>query len=43
VKEYTFGDTGNVEVGPSGIFVWEWDDASGQFVVLGTVEELAGG
>ncbi|MGH2755039.1 MAG: branched-chain amino acid ABC transporter substrate-binding protein [Actinomycetota bacterium] len=43
VKSYTFGDTGNVEVGPSGIFVWEWDDASGQFAVLGTVEELVAG
>jgi branched-chain amino acid transport system substrate-binding protein len=39
-KSYTFGDTGNVDVGPSGIFVYEWDNAAENFVVLGTVEEL---
>jgi branched-chain amino acid transport system substrate-binding protein len=41
VKSYTFGDTGNVEVGPSGIFVYEWDGET--FSVLGSVEELVGG
>lgn len=40
VKNYTFGETGNVDVGPAGIFVYEWDDAEGQFVVLGSVDEL---
>lgn len=39
-KDYTFGDSGNVDVGPSGIFVYEWDDKEKNFVVLGTVEEL---
>jgi branched-chain amino acid transport system substrate-binding protein len=41
VKQYTFADTGNVEVGPSGIFVYEWDGET--FAVMGTVEELVGG
>jgi branched-chain amino acid transport system substrate-binding protein len=40
VKNYTFGDTGNVDVGPAGIFVYEWDADVGQFVVLGSVDEL---
>lgn len=40
VKPYTFGETGNVDVGPAGIFLYEWDDASGQFAVLGSVDEL---
>lgn len=40
VKQYTFGETGNVDVGPAGIFLYEWDDASGQFAVLGSVDEL---
>lgn len=43
VKPYTFGDTGNVDVGPSGVFVYEWSDADENFVVLGSVDELAGG
>lgn len=43
VKPYTFGDTGNVEVGPSGVFVYEWDDAAANFVVLGSIDELVGG
>jgi branched-chain amino acid transport system substrate-binding protein len=43
VKPYTFGDTGNVDVGPEGVFVYEWSDAEGNFVILGSVDELAGG
>ncbi|MFP5298523.1 MAG: branched-chain amino acid ABC transporter substrate-binding protein [Actinomycetota bacterium] len=42
VKPYTFSDTGNAEVGPEGIFVYEWDDAAGDFVIKGSVDELAG-
>jgi len=40
IKNYTFDDVGQVEVGPEGIYVYEWDEAEGQFAVLGSVEEL---
>lgn len=40
VKQYTFGDTGNVDVGPAGIFIYEWDESSKQFAVQGSVDEL---
>lgn len=43
VKAYTFGDTGNVDVGPAGIFVYEWSNEDENFVVLGSVDELVGG
>jgi branched-chain amino acid transport system substrate-binding protein len=43
VKEYTFGDNGTVEVGPEGIYVYEWSSADENFVVLGAVDELTGG
>lgn len=42
VKQYTFGDTGNVDVGPAGIFVYEWSTDDNNFVVLGSVDELSG-
>ena len=41
VKQYTFGDTGNVDVGPAGIFVYEWSSDDNNFVVLGSVDELS--
>lgn len=43
VKPYSFTDTGNAEVGPEGVFVYEWDDSAGDFVILGSVDELVGG
>ena len=43
VKAYTFGETGNVDVGPAGIFVYEWSTDANNFVVLGSVDDLVGG
>ncbi|MDQ3985402.1 MAG: branched-chain amino acid ABC transporter substrate-binding protein [Actinomycetota bacterium] len=40
VKAYSFNDQGNVEVGPEGIYVYEWDTKEGDFVILGAVDEL---
>lgn len=37
-KDYTFDDNGQVEVGPEGIFVYEWDDAVGNFAIIGSIE-----
>jgi branched-chain amino acid transport system substrate-binding protein len=40
IKDYTFDDKGQVEVGPEGIYVYEWSDAEGDFAILGSVDEL---
>jgi branched-chain amino acid transport system substrate-binding protein len=40
IKDYTFDDNGQVEVGPEGIYVYEWSDAKKDFAILGSVEEL---
>lgn len=39
-KTYSFADTGNVEIGPEGIWVYEWSDADKDFVALGPASEL---
>ena len=41
VKQYSFNDQGNVEIGPEGIYVYEWDTKEENFVILGSVDELA--
>jgi len=40
IKNYTFDDNGQVEVGPEGIYVYEWSDAKKNFAILGSVDEL---
>jgi branched-chain amino acid transport system substrate-binding protein len=40
VKDYTFDDVGQVDVGPEGIYVYEWSEAKKNFAILGSVEEL---
>jgi branched-chain amino acid transport system substrate-binding protein len=40
VKDYTFDDNGQVDVGPEGIYVYEWNSDEENFVILGSVDEL---
>ena len=42
-KTYTFQETGNLEIGPEGIYVYEWSDADEDFVSLGPANELIEG
>jgi branched-chain amino acid transport system substrate-binding protein len=39
-KSYTFTDTGNLDIGPEGIYVYEWSDKEKDFVSLGPASEL---
>jgi branched-chain amino acid transport system substrate-binding protein len=39
-KSYTFTDTGNLDIGPEGIYVYEWSDKDKDFVSLGPASEL---
>ncbi|MGH2751000.1 MAG: branched-chain amino acid ABC transporter substrate-binding protein [Actinomycetota bacterium] len=39
-KSYSFTDTGNLDIGPEGIYVYEWSDADEDFVSLGPANEL---
>lgn len=39
-KTYTFLDTGNLDIGPEGIWVYEWSDKDGDFIALGKESEL---
>jgi branched-chain amino acid transport system substrate-binding protein len=42
-KNYSFEDTGNLEIGPEGIYVYEWSDQDEDFVSLGPANELIEG
>jgi branched-chain amino acid transport system substrate-binding protein len=39
-KSYTFGENGQVQIGPEGIWVYEWSQKDGDFVALGPASEL---
>jgi branched-chain amino acid transport system substrate-binding protein len=39
-KSYTFADNGQVEIGPEGIWVYEWSQKGGDFVAVGPASEL---
>jgi len=39
-KTYAFTETGNLDIGPEGIYVYEWSDADEDFVSLGPASEL---
>lgn len=39
-KSYTFADNGQVEIGPEGIWVYEWSQKDGDFVAIGPASEL---
>ena len=39
-KSYAFTETGNLDIGPEGIYVYEWSDADEDFVSLGPASEL---
>ena len=39
-KSYAFTETGNLDIGPEGIYVYEWSDADKDFVSLGPASEL---
>jgi branched-chain amino acid transport system substrate-binding protein len=39
-KNYVFTETGNLEIGPEGIYVYEWSDEDEDFVSLGPANEL---
>jgi branched-chain amino acid transport system substrate-binding protein len=42
-KTYAFTETGNLDIGPEGIYVYEWSDQDEDFVSLGPANELIGG
>jgi branched-chain amino acid transport system substrate-binding protein len=39
-KPYTFNEVGQVDIGPEGVWVYEWSDKSGDFVALGPASAL---
>jgi branched-chain amino acid transport system substrate-binding protein len=39
-KHYSFSDTGQVELGPEGVWIYEWSDRDGDFVAVGPASEL---
>jgi len=39
-KTYAFTETGNLDIGPEGIYIYEWSDADEDFVSLGPASEL---
>jgi hypothetical protein len=39
-KTYTFTETGNLDIGPEGIYIYEWSDQDEDFVSLGPASEL---
>jgi branched-chain amino acid transport system substrate-binding protein len=39
-KTYSFTETGNLDIGPEGIYVYEWSDQEEDFVSLGPANEL---
>ena len=39
-KHYTFSETGQVEIGPEGVWIYEWSQRDGDFVAVGPASEL---
>jgi branched-chain amino acid transport system substrate-binding protein len=39
-KTYSFTDTGNLDIGPEGVYIYEWSDEDEDFVSLGPANEL---
>lgn len=39
-KQYTFADNGQVEIGPEGVWIYEWSQRDGDFVAVGPASEL---
>ncbi|MEA2452518.1 MAG: branched-chain amino acid transport system substrate-binding protein [Actinomycetota bacterium] len=39
-KHYTFSDTGQVEIGPEGVWIYEWSQRDGDFIAVGPASEL---
>jgi branched-chain amino acid transport system substrate-binding protein len=39
-KTYQFTETGNLDIGPEGIYIYEWSDQEEDFVSLGPASEL---
>lgn len=39
-KEYSFSDSGQVEIGPEGVWIYEWSNRDGDFVAVGPASEL---
>jgi len=39
-KTYSFTDTGNLDIGPEGVYIYEWSDEDEDFASLGPANEL---
>ena len=39
-KRYSFSETGQVEIGPEGVWIYEWSQRDGDFVAVGPASEL---
>lgn len=39
-KQYSFSETGQVEIGPEGVWIYEWSQRDGDFVAVGPASEL---
>ena len=39
-KRYTFAENGQVEIGPEGVWIYEWSQRDGDFVAVGPASEL---
>lgn len=39
-KQYSFSDTGQVELGPEGVWIYEWSQRDGDFIAVGPASEL---
>jgi branched-chain amino acid transport system substrate-binding protein len=39
-KHYTFSDTGQVEIGPEGVWIYEWSQRDGDFIAVGPASDL---
>ena len=39
-KRYSFADNGQVEIGPEGVWIYEWSQRDGDFVAVGPASEL---
>jgi branched-chain amino acid transport system substrate-binding protein len=39
-KKYSFSETGQVEIGPEGVWIYEWSNKDGDFVAVGPASEL---
>jgi ABC-type branched-subunit amino acid transport system substrate-binding protein len=39
-KKYSFSETGQVEIGPEGVWIYEWSNKDGDFIAVGPASEL---